>query len=94
MQKGGTTMHPQFSQLNTTWFLRAFVYTGSIGDFRYRYANDKAAGLIHVAVYTKYCYEEATDRVEQDFPWTDEGIEQLKQWMQEEYHLFSAENRL
>ena len=30
-------MHPQFEQLNERWFLRAFNYTGSIGDFRYRY---------------------------------------------------------
>ena len=31
-------MHPQFSELNPRWFKRAFVYTGSIGDFRYRFA--------------------------------------------------------
>ena len=30
-------MHPQFSELTPRWFKRAFVYTGSIGDFRYRF---------------------------------------------------------
>ena len=48
-------MHPQFSELTPRWFKRAFVYTGSIGDFRYRFAMDKDAGVLHTAVYTVYC---------------------------------------
>ncbi len=43
-------MHPQFLRADapagSSW---AFVYTGSIGDFRYRFAMDKDAG-VHTAV--------------------------------------------
>ena len=28
-------MHPQFAELTPRWFKRAFVYTGSIGEFRF-----------------------------------------------------------
>ena len=38
-------MHPDFAQLTPAWFLRAFVYTGSIGDFRYRFAHEDKATL-------------------------------------------------
>ena len=51
------TMHEQFQPLTVQWFKRAFVYTGSIGDFRYRYATDK--DVIHAAAYSTYCYEGA-----------------------------------
>ena len=33
-------MHPQFACLTPHWFYRAYVYTGSIGDFRYRFDRD------------------------------------------------------
>ena len=62
-------MHPQFAQLTVTWFRRAFVYTGSIGEFRYRFACDEKEKLIHAAVYSDVCYELALDKVEQDFSW-------------------------
>ena len=81
-------MHPDFAQLTPVWFHRAFVYTGSIGDFRYRYANDKDSGVIHASVYSVFCYEAATDRAEQDFPWDEDGIARLRTWMQEQYDAF------
>ena len=81
-------MHEQFQPLTVQWFKRAFVYTGSIGDFRYRYATDKENDLIHVAVYSKVCFEVADDVVEQDFPWTDEGVKELQAWVQEKYESF------
>ena len=43
-------MHPQFEELNPKWFNRANVYTGSIGDFRYRFATDKKERILHTAV--------------------------------------------
>ena len=79
-------MHEQFTPLNVQWFKRAFVYTGSIGDFRYRYVTGK--DVIHVAAYSTYCYEVAQDKTEQDFPWTDEGVEELKNWIQAQYEVF------
>ena len=62
-------MHPDFAVLTPRWFKRAFVYTGSIGEFRYRFANDSENHLIHAAVYTHFCYEVATDVEEKDFSW-------------------------
>ena len=54
-------MHPYFEILTPRWFKRAFVYTGSIGEFRYRFVNDRENSLIHAAVYTHFCYERAKD---------------------------------
>lgn len=87
-------MHPQFAQLNSRWFMRAFNYTGSIGEFRYRYLMEKDHSAIHAAVYTHYCFERATDVVEQDFPWTDEGVAALQNWMQSAYDTFCATGKL
>ena len=60
-------MHSQFAELTPRWFKRAFVYTGSIGDFRYRFDMGKEKGILHTAVYSVYCYEVAQDRQER-FP--------------------------
>ena len=87
-------MHPQFSQLTNQWFMRAFNYTGSIGEFRYRYLMEKDHSTIHTAVYTHFCYEVATDVVERDFPWDDEGVEQLKAWMQHALDTYTASGKL
>ncbi len=87
-------MHPQFEQLNERWFLRAFNYTGSIGDFRYRYLMEKDRSAIHTAVYTKLCYEAATDVCERSFPWTEEGVAQLKAWMQSAYDTFAETGKV
>jgi len=87
-------MHPQFSDLTPRWFKRAFVYTGSIGDFRYRYATDKDKNEISVSVYTVYCFEVAQDVKTEVFSWDDTGVEALKQWVDQEYQLFQKEHRL
>ena len=75
-------MHPQFTELTPRWFKRAFIYTGSIGEFRYRFNNDAKENVIHAAVYSQLCYELAADVAEQDFPWNDDGVEALKAWLQ------------
>lgn len=83
-------MHPQFAEMTPTWFQRAFVYTGSIGEFRYRFAGDREGGVLHTAVYSNACYELAQDREEQDFPWNEDGVEALKSWLQEKYEAYCA----
>ena len=83
-------MHPYFEVLTPRWFKRAFVYTGSIGEFRYRFANDKENNLLHAAVYTHFCYERAEDVQERDFSWDDAGVAQLKAWLQEQLEAHSA----
>lgn len=80
-------MHPQFQVLTPRWFLRAYVYTGSIGEFRYRFQHNNG-DTIHAAVYSRVCFELATDITERDFPWTDEGVDALRHWLQERYEAF------
>ena len=82
-------MHPQFQDLTPRWFYRAHVYTGSIGDFRYRFAqlNDHT---LQVSVYSKVCYEVAGDVVRREFPWTEEGVKELQAWVQAQYEDFTA----
>ena len=55
---------------------------------------EKDRSAIHTAVYTKLCYEAATDVCERSFPWTDEGVEQLKAWMQSAYDTFAATGKV
>lgn len=81
-------MHPQFEEMNPKWFNRATVYTGSIGDFRYRFAMDRKEKHICASVYTVYCYEAARDVQEQDFSWDEDGVAALKVWLQTKYEAF------
>lgn len=83
-------MHPQFEALTPKWFNRANVYTGSIGDFRYRFATDKKEKLLHAAVYTVFCYEAANDVQEAEFTWDDEGVAAMQQWLQAKYEAFRS----
>lgn len=86
-----------FSQLTPGWFHRAYVYTGSVGpfqnDFRFRLAHD-GEETIHAASYSRVCYELAEDRQERDFPWNDEGVGELKQWLQSQYEAYAAAHGL
>lgn len=77
-------MNDFIASLTPNFFNRAFNYTGSIGDFRFRFLHE-GKDVIHAAAYSKLCYEKADDVVEQDFPWTEEGVEELKQWLEEHY---------
>ena len=81
-------MHPQFSVLTPHWFKRAYVYTGSIGEFRYRFRRGKKDEPLLASVYTNVCYEAATDIEEREYPLTDEGVAQLQQWLQEKYEAY------
>jgi len=82
-------MHPQFQDFTPQWFRRAHVYTGSIGDFRYRIAQEGETAL-HAAVYSRVCYELANDVEKQEFPWTEEGVKALQEWIQGKYESFLA----
>ena len=84
-------------KLDKRWFHRAFVYSGSVTelkkgiDFRYRFAqdtSDKEAPKITAATYSARCYELADDVEEESFPWTDEGVEALKAWVQARYDAY------
>lgn len=87
-------MHPYFEQMYLRWFDRAHFYAGSITDrdtkhvfcFRYEQSGDEKE--LKVSTYSNVCYEKANDVEEQSFPWTEEGVEQLKQWYQAQYEKF------
>lgn len=79
-------MHPNFAQLTVRWFKRAFVYTGNIGEFRYRFKQN--GETLSIATYTHLCYEAADDVVEREFPWTEEGAEQIKAFLQEQFDAY------
>lgn len=80
-------MEPTFAQLTPSWFARAYTYTGSIGAFRYRFFHDDEKTL-HASVYSEMCYECADDIQSRDFLWDEEGVEDLKSWLQKEYDAF------
>ena len=46
--------------------------------------------LLHAAVYSQLCYELARDVEEQDFPWDDDGVQQLQDWLQSHYDAYCA----
>lgn len=87
-------MQEQFAVMDVNWFRRAHLYTGSIGsfgrDFRYRFRPDEAAKLIRAETYSNVCYELAKDVEERDFPWDEDGVAELKNWLEAQYEKFSA----
>lgn len=89
-------MQEDFARLTPNWLNRAYVYNGSIGrmnhDFRYRLEQDGKEQIIHAATYSKICYEKADDVQKKDFPWNEEGVEELKQWLQSNYETFIAQD--
>ena len=80
-------MEQQFDFLNLSFFTKASVYPGSIGTFRYRFQRTgwmgKPDSYIQVWVYENVCFELAKDVETETFPWTEEGVEELKAWLTE-----------
>lgn len=76
-------MESKFDFLTLQFFTKAEVYPGSLGTFRYRFQrsgwmND---GVIQVWVYENISFELAQDVETESFPWTDEGVAQIKSWL-------------
>ena len=80
-------MERTFDFLNLQFFTRAAVYPGSVGTFRYRFQRngwlDKEDSTIQAWVYENICFEKAEDVETETFPWTEEGVEALKNWLEE-----------
>ena len=57
-------------------------------DFRYRFQQDNENNTIKASVYSRICYEKASDVREETFPWDEEGIARMRQWLQENYEAF------
>ena len=60
--------------------------------FRWRYNPLKAEDKITVSVYTTLCYECANDVQEQDFPYSEEGLQQANEWIAAKFREFIEAN--
>ena len=80
-------MENHFDFLNMNFFTRASVFPGSIGTFRYRFQRtgwlNKPESTIQAWVYENTSFELAQDIETAVFDWSEEGIERLKQWLEE-----------
>ncbi len=90
-------MEAAFERITPNWLQRAFVYTGSVGTgfrvFRYRLAQDGEAKTVHAATYSNLCYDKAEDVEKRDFAWDDDGVAELRAWLQENYEAYLARQR-
>lgn len=79
-------MERQFDHLDMQFFTRAAIYPGSVGTFRYRFQRsgwlNKPDSTIQVWVYENTSFELAQDIETETFPWTEEGVEALKSWLE------------
>lgn len=74
-----------FAFITLTVPKRAPVFPGSVGTFRYRLVRDGKAGegTIQASVYENICFEKARDIETETFPWTEEGMAQIRSWLSE-----------
>ncbi|WP_325200144.1 hypothetical protein [Oscillibacter sp.] len=72
-----------FDFLTMEFFTRAEVFPGSLGTFRYRFRRTgwMGDGEIQAWVYENVCFELAGDAETETFPWTEEGVAALKDWL-------------
>ena len=79
-------MERTFDFLDMHFFTRAAVYPGSVGTFRYRFERtgwvNKPESSIQVWVYENTCFELAEQIETETFPWSEEGIEAIKIWLE------------
>ena len=80
-------MKDHFDFLDMNFFTRAAVFPGSLGTFRYRFQRsgwlNKPDSTVQVWVYENTCFELAQDVETETFPWTEEGVEAIKTWLEQ-----------
>ena len=78
-------MSGHFDFLNMNFFTKASVYPGSIGTFRYRFQRTgwMGDGSIQAWVYENTSFELAQNVETETFPWTEEGVEQIRVWLEQ-----------
>ena len=78
-------MSGHFDFLNMSFFTKASVYPGSLGTFRYRFQRTGWLddGSVQVWVYENTSFELAQDVETETFPWTEEGVEQIRAWLEQ-----------
>lgn len=68
------------------------IYTDSRKDFRWRFCPNKDEETITASVYTTKCFECAGDVVSRDFPLTEEGFGEAKEWIESKFREFVEAN--
>lgn len=76
-------MDGAFDFLTLDFFTRAEVFPGSLGTFRYRFQRTgwTGDGQLQAWVYENVCFELAKNVEAETFPWTEEGVSALKDWL-------------
>ena len=75
-----------FDFLTPAFFTKASIYPGSLGTFRYRFQRTgwtDGKGTLQAWVYENTSFELAQDVETETFPWTEEGVEALKDWLED-----------
>ena len=82
-----------FAFLDMAFFTKAAVYPGSLGAFRYRFQRTgwMGDGSLQAWVYENTSFELAQDVEAESFPWTEEGVEALRQWLRQKVRERGAE---
>ena len=78
-------MNGNFDFLNMSFFSLVSVYPGSLGTFRYRFQRTgwMGDGSIQAWVYENTSFELAQNVETETFPWTEEGVEQIRVWLEQ-----------
>lgn len=79
-------MKKEISALSMHELRLTTVYTGSIGEFRYRFHMEYDSDEVEVSAYTKWCYEKADDVETVRFTIKDGDLTELKEWLNEQYY--------
>ena len=78
-------MNETFDFLDMNFFTKASIFPGSIGTFRYRFQRPgwlgKDGSAIQVWVYENTSFELAQNVETETFPWTESGVEHIRQWL-------------
>ena len=76
-------MENAFDFLTLDFLTRAEVFPGSLGTFRYRFQRTGwiGEGQIQAWVYENVSFELAKDLETETFPWTEEGMAALREWL-------------
>ena len=78
-------MNGNFDFLHMSFFPKASLYPGSLGTFRYRFQRTgwMGDGSIQAWVYENTSFELAQNVETETFPWTEEGVEQIRVWLEQ-----------
>ena len=86
MEERNCPMEDPFAFLTLNFLKKSEIFPGSLGTFRYRFQREgwtDGKGTLTVWVYENTSFELAKDVESQTFPWTEEGVEQVKAWLEQ-----------